>query len=360
MSRAGRDVHILIVDDHPDNVDLLKDRLEARGYSTLTAHDGEEALAAVAAADPMPDLILLDIMLPKMSGLDVARRIKADKDLPFIPIIMQTALDSTQDKVDGLDAGADDYITKPINFAELEARVRSLLRIKALQDEVERQSRELGAMNDRLLRISQTDALTEIDNRRYLEQRLGETFDHGRRMHEPFACVMCDLDKFKSVNDTHGHQAGDEVLRQLATLLKAAAREIDRVGRYGGEEFMLILPGASAEAAVTFAERVRKSVEEHTFAFDGGSVHRTISCGVASWPHPRITDVDALVRAADDALYVAKETGRNLVIRFDSPEFLAHTANGEQRRHDDTGRRPGARPGASHAQDPDRGTAARA
>jgi two-component system, cell cycle response regulator len=346
MRQAERDVHILIVDDHPDNVDLLQDRLEARGYGTLIARDGEEALATVIGGNPLPDLILLDIMLPKMTGLEVARRIKGNKDLPFIPIIMQTALDSTQDKVEGLDAGADDYITKPINFAELEARVRSLLRIKALQNEVER--------------LSRTDALTDVDNRRYLEQRLEETFEHSRRMDEPFACVMCDLDKFKSVNDTHGHQAGDEVLRQLASLLKAAAREIDRVGRYGGEEFMLILPGAGAEAAVTFAERVRKSVEDHTFAFDGGSVHRTISCGVASWPHQRIADVDALVRAADDALYVAKETGRNVVIRFDSPEFLAHIANGQQRRTDDAGRRPGARPGTAHTQDPDRGTAARA
>jgi len=301
----------------------------------------------VEAAQPMPDLILLDIMLPRLTGLEVARLIKGNKELPFIPIIMQTALDSTQDKVDGLDAGADDYITKPINFAELEARVRSLLRIKALQDQVER--------------LSKTDALTEIDNRRHLEQRLEETFEHSLRMQEPFACVMCDLDKFKSVNDTYGHQAGDAVLRQLAALLKIAAREIDRVGRYGGEEFMLILPGATAEAAVTFAERVRKSVEEHTFAFDGGSVQRTISCGVAGWPHTRITNVDALVRAADDALYVAKEQGRNRVIRFDSDEFLAHTANGEQRRLEyDAGRWPGARPGAPHAPDTDRGTAARA
>jgi two-component system cell cycle response regulator len=347
MSDAVRDTFILIVDDHPDNVDLLKDRLEARGYSTLTAHDGEEALDVVEAGQPMPDLILLDIMLPRLTGLDVTRLIKGNKELPFIPIIMQTALDSTQDKVDGLDAGADDYITKPINFAELEARVRSLLRIKALQDQVDI--------------LSKTDALTGIDNRRHLEQRLEETFEHSVRMQEPFACVMCDLDRFKSVNDGHGHQAGDAVLRELAKLLKEAAREIDRVGRYGGEEFMLILPGATAEAAVTFAERVRKSVEEHTFAFDGGSVQRTISCGVAGWPHPQIANVDALVRAADDALYVAKEQGRNCVIRFASAEFLAHTANGEQRRLEhDAGRRPGARPGAPHAPDTDRGAAARA
>ncbi|HWZ59772.1 MAG TPA: diguanylate cyclase [Gemmatimonadaceae bacterium] len=354
---------ILIVDDHPDNVDLLRDRLEARGYKTIIARDGEEALRAAGALggplapDTTPDVILLDVMLPKLDGIEVARRIKADKSLPFMPIIMQTALDSTESKVEGLDAGADDYITKPINFAELEARLRSWLRIKSLQEEVERQSREI-------LRISQTDSLTEIDNRRYLEERLREAFEHAKRMHEPVACVMCDLDLFKSVNDNHGHQAGDAVLRQLAQLLKAEAREIDRVGRYGGEEFMLILPGASAEAAVRFADRVRNAVAQRTFAFDGGNVQRTISCGVASWPHPRIGHVDALVRAADDALYVAKETGRNRVVRFDSDEFALHAKtpghqadDGDERRtaHDD-----GQLPGSAHAPDQNRGAAARA
>jgi diguanylate cyclase (GGDEF)-like protein len=359
--------HILIVDDHPDNVMLLRDRLEARGYGTIVAYDGEEALRAVGIIDgprpanaPIPDLILLDVMLPRIAGLEVAKRIKADKTLPFMPIIMQTALDSTESKVEGLDAGADDYITKPINFAELEARLRSWLRIKSLQDEVERQSREI-------LRISQTDALTEIDNRRYLEVRLAEAFEHAKRMHEPFACVMCDLDLFKSVNDSHGHQAGDTVLRELARLLKSEAREIDRVGRYGGEEFMLILPGASAEAAVGFADRVRNAVAQRTFSFDGGSVQRTISCGVAGWPHPLIHDVDALVRAADDALYVAKETGRNRVVRFDSPEFTVHARtpghqadDGDERGTDHDGRHP-SRPasGSAHAPDAGRGAAAR-
>jgi two-component system, cell cycle response regulator len=360
--------HILIVDDHPDNVDLLRDRLEARGYATIVARDGEEALRAAGAIDglapdaPCPDLILLDVMLPKVDGIEVARRIKADKSLPFMPIIMQTALDSTESKVEGLDAGADDYITKPINFAELEARLRSWLRIKSLQDEVERQSREI-------LRISQTDALTEIDNRRYLEERLREAFEHAKRMHEPFACVMCDLDLFKSVNDSYGHQAGDVVLKQLAQLLKSEAREIDRVGRYGGEEFMLILPGASAEAAVRFADRVRNAVAQRTFAFDGGSVQRTISCGVAGWPHPRISHVDELVRAADDALYVAKETGRNRVVRFDSPEFTIHAKtpghqadDGAERRteHDDGRHANRSASGSARAPDADRGAAARA
>jgi two-component system, cell cycle response regulator len=321
----GRDTpaRILIVDDHEDNIELLRARLEARGYCIDTAMDGEQALARVA--NTAPDLILLDVIMPRIDGFEVVRRLKADKTLPFIPIILQTALDSTEHKVEGLDAGADDYITKPINFAELEARVKSMLRIKALQDALEERERELSEVNSRLLKMAQTDSLTELDNRRYLEQRLDEMFEHSRRLREPVAVVLCDLDRFKSVNDTYGHQVGDVVLKELARILKREAREIDRVGRYGGEEFMLLLPGTVLDAAVTFAERVRKAVEAHTFSFDGGTLQRTMSCGVAAWPHPRIADCDALVKAADDALYVAKETGRNRVIRFDSQAFNEHT-----------------------------------
>jgi two-component system, cell cycle response regulator len=321
----GRDVpaRILIVDDHEDNIELLRARLEARGYRIDTAMDGEQALARVA--ERTPDLILLDVMMPRLDGFEVVRRLKADRTLPFIPIILQTALDSTEHKVEGLDAGADDYITKPINFAELEARVKSMLRIKGLQDALEERERELSEVNSRLLKMAQTDSLTELDNRRYLEQRLDEMFEHSRRLKEPVAVVLCDLDRFKSVNDTYGHQVGDVVLKELARILKREAREIDRVGRYGGEEFMLLLPGTVLDAAVTFAERARKAVEAHTFSFDGGTLQRTMSCGVAAWPHPRIEECDALVRAADDALYVAKETGRNRVVRFDSQAFNEHT-----------------------------------
>jgi diguanylate cyclase (GGDEF)-like protein len=321
----GRDLaaRILIVDDHEDNIELLRARLEARGYTIDSAMDGEAALHAIANSPP--DLVLLDVMMPRIDGFEVVRRVKANKNLPFIPIILQTALDSTEHKVEGLDAGADDYITKPINFAELEARVKSMLRIKRLQDALEERERELSEVNARLLKMAQTDVLTGLDNRRYLEERLEEMFGHSRRLKEPLAVVMCDLDRFKSVNDTYGHQVGDVVLKQFARILKKEAREIDRVGRYGGEEFMLLLPGTVLDAAVTFAERVRKAVEAHTFTFDGGTLQRTMSCGVAAWPHPRIDDCDTLVKAADDALYVAKETGRNCVIRFDSQAFNEHT-----------------------------------
>jgi diguanylate cyclase (GGDEF)-like protein len=260
--------------------------------------------------------------------MEVVRRLKAKSEaneLPFIPVIMQTALDSTENKVEGLDAGADDYITKPINFAELEARVNSLLRIKALQSALSARERELSELNDQLKRISLTDGLTQIENRRSLNERLHEMWSHSVRLHEPISLVMCDIDKFKSVNDDYGHQAGDAVLKEFAQLLKNEAREIDRVGRYGGEEFLLILPGTVLDAAVTFAERLREKVERHTFSYEGGTLCRTMSCGVASSPHPRVKDEEALLRAADNSLYVAKETGRNRVVRFDSADFNAHT-----------------------------------
>jgi diguanylate cyclase (GGDEF)-like protein len=306
---------ILVVDDHEDNVELLRARLEARGYQVEAARDGLEALERVDAR--APDLILLDVMMPKLDGIEVVRRIKGNPQLPFIPIIMQTALETTEDKVEGLDAGADDYITKPIDFAELEARVKSLLRIKALQE-------ELARANESLLRMSQIDGLTGVDNRRHIEERLTEMYEHSARLNEPLAVVMCDVDHFKSVNDTYGHQAGDAVLRQVAEVLRDTAREIDRVGRYGGEEFLVLLPGAHVQDAVAFADRVRQAVADREFAYDGGVVRRTLSAGVAAWPHPDVRHQEALVKCADDALYVAKESGRNRVVAFGSPEFRAH------------------------------------
>ncbi|MEO8562762.1 MAG: diguanylate cyclase [bacterium] len=313
---------ILVVDDHEDNIEVLRVRLESWGYGTDAVYDGAAALRYVEATPP--DLILLDVMMPEVSGIEVARRIKANRSLPFIPIIMQTALDSTEAKVEGLEAGADDYITKPIDFAELKARLRSMLRIKRLQEALEEREKELLEVNERLLHMSLTDGLTGLDNRRNLNERLDEMFQHAQRLNEPFSCVMCDLDHFKRVNDTYGHQAGDEVLKQLAHILKSEAREIDRVGRYGGEEFMFLLPGTVLDAAVTFAERVRKRIEGNTFTFPGGTLTRTASFGVSGWPHPMIKASDSLLRTADDALYVAKETGRNRVTRFDGSEFNAH------------------------------------
>src|SRR4029078_874001 len=168
---------ILVVDDHEDNIELLRARLEARGYEVHGARAGSAALKAVEKI--IPDLILLDVMMPKMDGMEVVKRLKANKELPFIPVILQTALDSTANTVEGLGAGADDYITKPINFAELEARVNSLLRIKTLQSSLSARENELRELNDRLRQISLTDGLTQIENRRSLEDRLNEMWQHS-------------------------------------------------------------------------------------------------------------------------------------------------------------------------------------
>ncbi len=306
QEKLGR---ILVVDDNRDNVEIIATRLRFRGYEIEEASDGATALEMVR--NNPPDLMLLDVMLPDIDGYEIARRLKNDEDMPFIPIILVTARDTTQDKVAGLDAGADDYLTKPIDFPELEARVRSMLRIKRLQDEIEEKNRELE-------RLSISDGLTGLFNHRHIHQLLHDEFERADRIGERLSVAMFDLDRFKAVNDTYGHQAGDRVLEQLADILRESAREIDRLGRYGGEEFMALLPGTSIEDAEVFVERVRHEVARRPFNIGKGEPLRmTLSAGIATYPHSAINDPETLVRLADEALYAAKAAGRNRVVRFD-------------------------------------------
>lgn len=304
---------ILVVDDNRDNVEIIATRLRFRGYIIDEASDGARALELVKQNPP--DLILLDVMLPDIDGYEISRRIKGDDKIPFIPIILVTARDSTQDKVAGLDAGADDYLTKPINFPELEARVRSMLRIKKLQDEIELKNRELE-------RLSISDGLTGLFNHRHIHALLNEEFERSSRTGERLTLAMFDLDRFKSVNDTHGHQAGDRVLEEFANILRESAREIDRLGRYGGEEFMTILPDTNIDDAAVFVERVRREVARRPFNIGDGlePLRMTTSAGIATYPHPGINSPETLVRLADEALYTAKSSGRNRVVRFDQQE----------------------------------------
>ncbi|HEV2150413.1 MAG TPA: diguanylate cyclase [Longimicrobiaceae bacterium] len=324
MSESGapqaEETRILVVDDHPDNVEIIDARLSSRGYRIETAGNGEEALAMVL--ENPPHLILCDVMMPVMDGYEVSRRIKNHAELPYIPIILVTARDSTQDKVEGLEAGADDYLTKPINFPELEARVRSMLRIKRLQDELDQKNRELASTNQelevanrKLRKLSITDGLTELFNHRHVHELLREEFERSRRTHEPIAVAMLDLDRFKAVNDTYGHPTGDVILYETARIIRETAREIDMVGRYGGEEFIAILPNTDEEEAGRFAERVRRAVEEHVFRDEPHEVRMTASSGVAAFPRLDIDTPETLLKRADEALYVAKESGRNRVVR---------------------------------------------
>jgi two-component system, cell cycle response regulator len=309
----GGPTRILVVDDVPDNVEILDARLSSRGYAVITAATGEEALEKVQAEPP--HLILLDVMMPGMDGHQVARRIKDDEALPFIPIILVTALNEAEDVVQGLESGADDYISKPYNFRELEARVRAMLRIKFLQDELDLKNRELELANKRLKKLSITDGLTELFNHRHVHQLLHDEFERSARTGESIAVVMMDLDRFKSVNDTYGHPTGDVILYETARIITDTAREIDMPGRYGGEEFIAILPDTDEEAGGHFAERVRQAVESYVFRDGATEVRMTVSCGVAAFPAPGADSPEALLKAADEALYQAKHGGRNQVVR---------------------------------------------
>ena len=202
-----------------------------------------------------------------------------------------------------------------MNFAELEARVRSMLRIKRLQDELDQKNRELELANKRLRKLSVTDGLTELFNHRHIHELLHEEFERTKRSGEPMSVVMMDLDRFKQVNDTYGHPTGDVILFETAEILRQTVREIDMVGRYGGEEFIAILPGAGEDDAVHFAERVRAAVAEHVYRDEANEVRMTVSGGVASFPSGHTDHPDLLIKRADEALYAAKEGGRNQIRR---------------------------------------------
>lgn len=304
---------ILVVDDNPDNVEIIEARLSSRGYLIDSATNGEEALQRVR--ENPPHLILLDVMMPVLDGFEVSRRVKRDPSLPYIPIILVTARGETEDKVEGLDAGADDYVTKPISFPELEARIRSMLRIKKLQDELDRKNRQLEEANQQLRRLSITDGLTGLYNHRHSHELLREEYERCKRNGGSMAVIMLDLDRFKELNDSHGHPTGDLILSQTAKILQESAREIDMIGRYGGEEFIAILPGASEDAALQFAERARATVQDFEFRDNGNEIRMTVSAGVASSRGDELTHPDELLRMADRALYEAKDTGRNRVVR---------------------------------------------
>ena len=194
--------------------------------------------------------------------------------------------------------------------SELEARVRSMLRIKTLQDELEQKNR-------RLEQISISDGLTGLYNHRHIQHVLHEEFERAKRTGEPLTVVMLDLDRFKDVNDTYGHQAGDRVLQEAAWILRDTAREIDKLGRYGGEEFLAILPDTGIDDGAVLSERVRQRLRRHRFRIGHHEpLHMTISAGVASYPAPGVEDASTLIQRADKALYAAKEAGRDRVVRY--------------------------------------------
>lgn len=448
---------ILIVDDLFPNVKLLETKLSLEYFDVLAAMNGPDALAICEKG--LCDLVLLDVMMPGMDGFEVCTRLKNNPATAHLPVVMVTALDQPADRLRGLDVGADDFLTKPIDDVALFARVRNLLRLKAVTDELRSRalaSRDFGigdpfavataetghgasillvedrassagrlaaalerhhavtieadphaalaramkdpfdlvlvslalegfdglrlcsqlrsldsarampvmmiadehdrdrvirgldfGVHDYLMRpvdrnelvarvrtqmrrrrfsdtlrsavqtsmeLAVTDGLTGLHNRRYLDSHLGALFDEAARRNRPVAALMLDIDRFKAINDTHGHEAGDEVLRAFAARIRTHTRGVDIVARYGGEEVVIILPDAETEEAHLIAERIRERVEAMPFAIqrDSRSVSVTVSIGVA-WRRREDTGPADMLKRADLALYQAKRSGRNRV-----------------------------------------------
>jgi diguanylate cyclase (GGDEF)-like protein len=300
--------NILIVDDSKLIAHVAKTMLAKQGHEVVLAQDGKAGLEA--AKSGQPDIILLDLIMPVMDGYQVCEQLKADETTQEIPIIMVTSKAETADKVKGLQMGALDYVTKPFDEAELIARVNIHLRLRELYQEVQEQNRLLQEMANR-------DGLTGLYNHRYFHEQLSQDFLRAKRYHEHLTCVLLDIDFFKKFNDTYGHQTGDVVLKNLAQVIEASTRESDLAARYGGEEFALVMYHTDQTAALEAAERLRQRVENHEVKDNGNLLHVTISVGVATFPHEKIHDAKELIEFADQALYKAKENGRNRVEAYE-------------------------------------------
>ncbi|MBI4162021.1 MAG: diguanylate cyclase [Acidobacteria bacterium] len=313
LDRDRKRHRILIVDDDPETIDLLTQWFRMDGYEVQSLRSGREAVDLVRTSPP--DLVLLDLLLPDLDGIQVTRALREDPRSRGVSIVVMTARRNPEGKVEALRVGADDFITKPFNFDELDATVRASLQKRVLHLALEQANQDLRAANERLTRLSETDDRTRLYNDRYLRRRIAEEFKRSHRYGTDLSCMILDLDHFKEVNDAHGHEAGNDILTGFGQILVANAREIDVVGRYGGEEFLVLLPNTDGIRATVLGERIRRATEAHAFQFAEAQVRMTVSAGIASYPTNRsVKDENEFVRAADAALYRAKQRGRNKVI----------------------------------------------
>jgi two-component system cell cycle response regulator len=311
---AERRYSILVIDDEPPTAELLRVACKNKPYDILEVNCGEAGLMAAAAE--YPDLILLDLMMPDIDGITVAQSLKNDPRCRNIPIILLTSVKDTDAKVQAFAAGADDFINKSFKWEEIEARIASMLRKRDFLLSLESEVKNLTATNKHLEELMVLDAKTGLHNFGEFQRRLRAEWNRAERYKIPLSLILFDLDKFKEVNDTRGHQAGDRTLQQFSTLVTGGARANDVAARYGGEEFAMILPHTDGEMALRVAERIRRAVSEFLFLEESSPLHITVSGGVATYhSSPDIESVDALVGAADRALYQAKERGRNCIVQ---------------------------------------------
>ena len=297
---------VLIIDDS-DKIrqQILRTLIDVGLFDTyLEARDGLEGFKSIM--ETKPDLVICDLGMPRVDGFKLLKMISARPELQEIPVIILTSSSDQASKVRGLEQGACDYVTKPFDAAELVARVKIHLKIKKLQN-------ELRSANQHLKALSITDSLTRLYNRRHITEILDKEFERAKRKQKMLSLVFVDVDHFKLINDNFGHQCGDEVLVAIAKAAQSGLRSFDVVARYGGEEFLLVLPETPLAGGMAVAERLRAAVQSLAFAPPMECLSATVSLGVASYPSAQVDSASALFRQADEALYRAKQNGRNRV-----------------------------------------------
>jgi len=295
---------ILIVDDLPQNLQVLGSILRKQNYQVAVATNGVQVINMIDNIDP--DLILLDVMMPEMDGLEVCERLKCIPEKKGIPIVFLTAKTEIEDIVKGFELGAVDYVTKPFNATELLARVKTHIELKRNRDIILELLTALEEKNKILEELAVTDSLTRIYNHRHIIERLALEVQAAKRHGSSLSIIMFDIDHFKSINDTHGHQFGDEVLVKVTLTIRNELRDIDIVGRYGGEEFLVVLRNTDQKGAIHAGNRIRKNIMD--LKWDVDNVFVTISGGIATLGDE---DVTGLIKKADQLLYKAKDNGRN-------------------------------------------------
>jgi len=302
------DFPILIAEDNPVSRKLMEMTLRQAGYEVVSAEDGREALALFK--ERFFPIILTDLEMPEMDGLELCRAIRGNPAEGYVYIFLITARDSKEDIIVGLEAGADDYLTKPFDRSELIARLKTALRVLELE-------KSLKDAYEKIRLLSITDKLTGCYNRTYMDEYLAKEIARATRYHRPLSLVMADIDYFKRVNDTYGHQAGDLILKNFVLSMKEGLRkDVDWIARYGGEEFLMVMPETNFKNAMSSAERLRRIVSERLTPYNEKEIRITASFGVVGFdPSEKIKNIpyEAIIDQADKALYQAKDEGRNRV-----------------------------------------------
>jgi two-component system chemotaxis response regulator CheY len=295
-------MRVLIADDDLLYLKVLEKYLQDWGFEVVTAGSGQEAWEIIQ--EDQPHIAILDWVMPGFDGVDICREIRARKMARYVYVIILTVKSRPEDIVEGLGAGADDYIVKPFDMEEMKIRTNIGKRIIELEQGI--------------LRLAKTDYLTSLMNRRAFMERLQGELNRALRADKPMGLVISDIDNFKIINDSYGHIVGDKVLQEFGKLLSTSFRLYDFVGRYGGEEFIIALPGANAEETARIAERVRQSVANQNILVSdlGRAIKITASFGISSFVPGISATVDELIKKADEALYKAKREGRNRVVVF--------------------------------------------